>query len=137
LSVKPVLDPDLKPQNWNWKLETGNLKTDFLILRLVVACFPAGAAVVTAILAQSHVIFAEADGAVAVAFAVLLVFLTDHALVAGGFHVANLAPGVTLAKLPKCVREPKARHKGHEEQEGKSPRMKKTLLLTLCPFFVA
>jgi len=71
-------------------------------LRLVVAGFSAVSAVVAAILAQACVILAETDGAVAVARALLLILLANNALKPGGFHGANLAPGLSHAKLPKC-----------------------------------
>jgi hypothetical protein len=82
------------------KLETRNCP---LVLRLVITRFPAGTAVVAAILAKAHVILAEADGAVAVASALLLIFLANDALKPGGFHGVNLAPDVMSGKLPKCA----------------------------------
>jgi hypothetical protein len=85
-------------------------------LCLVIARFPAGAAVVAAVLAQARVILAEADSAVAVAGALLLVFLANDTLKPGGFHDANLAAGLMPAKLPKCA--PLAQTKTAEDAKG-------------------
>jgi hypothetical protein len=68
-------------------------------LRLVIACFPACAAVVATVLAQTRVILAEADSAVAIAGALLLVFLANDTLKPGGFHYANLAPRCDVGKV--------------------------------------
>ncbi len=78
------------------RLETRNC---FLVLRLVIARLAASAAVVAAVLAETHIVLAETDGAVAVAGALLLIFLADHALIAGALHEANLAPGAAAGKV--------------------------------------
>jgi hypothetical protein len=86
-------------------LETLNLRNlETLVLRLVIAGFPAGATVVATVLAQANVILSEADGTVTVTGALLLVLLTNDALKPGGFHGLNLASGLSPAKLPKCAK---------------------------------
>ena len=87
-------------------------------MRLVVARFPAVAAVVAAVLAQARVILAEADSAVAVAGTLLLVLLADDTLKPGGFHGVNLAPGVIAGKLPKCA-EFQINHRSHRVHREK------------------